>query len=88
MPDEYKSEWNAMSEEQKNLIHAQSSNFNLYTQYQVQNFWSTRNLKGAKVVLEKLESNKKEAVKYEPKRLVDQDYLDGFQKNLSKRFNK
>lgn len=88
MPDEYKSEWNAMSEEQKNLIHAQSSNFNLYTQYQVQNFWSTRNLKGSKVVLEKLESNNKEAVKYEPKRLVDQDYLDGFQKNLSKRFKK
>ena len=86
MPSEYKEEWESLTEEHQNLIYAQATHFNLNSQYQIDSFWQGRNMKARKVVLEKLESKKVDAPKV--KKLVEESYLDGFQKNLAMRFKK
>ena len=49
MPNRYLASWNTLSESQKNSIKAQASTRLLETQYQIDNFWSTRDLRDVKV---------------------------------------
>jgi methyl-accepting chemotaxis protein len=45
MPEKYKTSWNSLNESQKNAIKAQASTRLLNTQYQIDNFWDTRDLR-------------------------------------------
>lgn len=54
MPEEYREAWDKMSEVGKNRIIAESKYHNLNSQYQITNFWQTRDLRDVKVELEKV----------------------------------
>ncbi len=55
MPVEYAETWNKLSESKKNQIIAQSKYAKLETEYQVRNFWQTRDLREVAPVMEKVE---------------------------------
>ena len=84
MPTEYKETFSKLSEAKKNQIIAQSKYHKLETEYQVRNFWQTRDLRETAQVMEKVEMVKesKEEVKTLPYDLT------GVQEQLEKRFKK
>lgn len=84
MPAEYKDKWNSLSESKKKQITAQSKTRKLETEYQVRNFWQTRDLREFAPVMEKVQMIT-ESKKEEPKLPYS---LDGVQEALTKRFNK
>ena len=49
MPSKYKAVWSSMNESQQNAIKGQASMRVLDTQYKIDNFWSTRDLRNVKV---------------------------------------
>jgi hypothetical protein len=55
MPAEYRETWNGLSESKKNQLLAQSKYHKLETEYQVRNFWQTRDLRETSQVIEKIE---------------------------------
>ena len=85
MPEEYKAKWESLSEKKKNQITAQSKTHKLETEYQVRNFWQTRDLREVAPVMEKVEmitESKKEETKKLPYN------LEGVKESIAKRFNK
>lgn len=85
MPSEYKEKWETLSEKKKNQISAQSKTHKLDTEYQVRNFWQTRDLREVAPVMEKVEminESKKEKTKNLPYN------LEGVQESIAKRFKK
>ena len=54
MPLEYKETWSNLSEGKQSQIDAQSKYHTLNTEYQVRNFWQTRDLRETKVSLDKV----------------------------------
>ena len=86
IPAEYKEKFEGLSESKKAQITAQSNYHNLKTEYQVRNFWETRDLREVKVNLEKLETVN-ESVKTEEadKPLYD---VSGYADSFNKRFKK
>jgi methyl-accepting chemotaxis protein len=60
MPAEYKETWNKLSEGKKSQIAAQSKYAKLETEYQVRNFWQTRDLREYAPVMEKVSMIKEE----------------------------
>jgi methyl-accepting chemotaxis protein len=86
MPSEYKEQWEALSESKQAQILAQSKYFNLNTEYQVSNFWQTRDLRESKPVMQKLEMvNEKKSVQEETKPMYD---VSTYADELKKRFKK
>lgn len=86
MPSEYKEQWEALSESKQAQILAQSKYFNLNTEYQVSNFWQTRDLRESKPVMQKLEMvNEKKSVQEETKSMYD---VSTYADELKKRFKK
>ena len=85
MPTEYKEKWETLSEKKKNQITAQSKSHKLDTEYQVRNFWQTRDLREVAPVMEKVEMIN-ESKKEETKKLPYN--LDGVKESIAKRFNK
>lgn len=49
MPNRFVASWNSLSESQQNSIKAQASTKLLESQYQIDNFWSTRDLREVKI---------------------------------------
>jgi|LakMenE01Jun11ns_1017448.scaffolds.fasta_scaffold9912763_2 hypothetical protein len=49
MPEKYKAKWESLNESQRSSILAQSKFWPLNTQYQIDNFWQTRDLRTVKV---------------------------------------
>jgi len=85
MPTEYKETWEALSEGKKTQIAAQSKYFTLNTEYQVRNFWETRDLRESTSKMEKLEAINESKVEA-PKGLGYD--ATGYGAELKKRFNK
>jgi len=54
MPLEYKETWTNLSEAKQNQVAAQSKYHTLNTEYQVRNFWQTRDLRETKIDLNKV----------------------------------
>jgi len=85
MPTEYKETWEALSEGKQNQIKAQANYHRLETEYQVRNFWQTRDLRETAPKMEKIEmvaeSKKEEAngLGYD---------VSNYATELKKRFNK
>ena len=85
MPTEYRETWEKLTEGKKNQIAAQSKYHSLNTEYQVRNFWETRDLRESAPVMEKLHMITESKV--EDKKGLGYDasvYTD----QLKKRFNK
>ena len=85
MPTEYKETWEALSEGKQNQIKAQANYRRLETEYQVRDFWQTRDLRETAPKMEKIEmvteSKKEEAngLGYD---------VSNYATELKKRFNK
>ena len=86
MPSEYKEAWTNLSESKQNNIIAQSKYHTLNTEYQVANFWQTRDLRDTKVELEKV-AMVTESKKEETKPTLGYD-VSGMADAFKKRFNK
>ncbi len=86
MPSEYSEAWANLSEAKQNQIVAQAKYHTLNTEYQVANFWQTRDLRDNKVEMEKVAmvtESKTEA----PKSTLGYDvtgYADAFKKKFNK----
>jgi len=57
MPDKYREKWESMNESQKSSILAQAKFYNLESQYQINNFWQTRDLRATKLTMEKIDES-------------------------------
>ena len=66
MPSEYHETWNKLSEGKKNQIMAQSKMHRLETEYQVRNFWQTRDLRETAPVMEKITMINESKVEVKP----------------------
>ena len=86
MPAEYAEVWSNLSEAKQNQILAQSKYHKLETEYQVRNFWQTRDLREAAPVMEKIEMIK-EAKEVEENKGLGYD-VTGYAEQFKKRFNK
>ena len=86
MPSEYSEAWANLSEAKQNNIIAQSKYHTLNTEYQVANFWQTRDLRDTKVELEKV-AMVTEAKKEEAKPTLGYD-VSGMADAFRQRFNK
>jgi hypothetical protein len=85
MPTEYKAKWENLSEAKKNQLLAQSRTHKVETEYQVRNFWQTRDLRETAPVMEKVSMvNEKKEV--ETKTLPYN--LEGVKEAMAKRFKK
>ncbi len=84
MPNEYKETWSKLSESKKSQLLAQSKYHRLETEYQVRNFWQTRDFREVAPLMEKVEmikENKEEA------KTLPYD-MTGVAESLTKRFKK
>jgi len=86
MPAEYAEVWSNLSEAKQNQILAQSKYHRLETEYQVRNFWQTRDLRETAPVMEKIEMIK-EAKEVEENKGLGYD-VTGYAEQFKKRFNK
>lgn len=58
MSEKYRKQWEALSESQKGSILAQSNYYPLNTQYQIDNFWQTRDLRPVQLNLQTINEGK------------------------------
>lgn len=86
MPAEYSEVWSNLSEAKQNQILAQSKYHKLETEYQVRNFWQTRDLRETAPVMEKIEMIK-ESKEVEENKGLGYD-VTGYAEQFKKRFNK
>ena len=86
MPAEYKETWDNLSEAKQNQILSQSKYHKLNTEYQVANFWQTRDLREAAPVMEKV-TMIKESKETEENKGLGYD-VTGYAEEFKKRFNK
>ena len=85
MPAEYKEKWDTLSETKQKQLIAQSKMHKVNTEYQVRNFWQTRDMRETAPVMEKVEminESKNEEVKQLPYE------LDGVKEAIAKKFKK
>ena len=85
-PAEYKEKFESLTEGKQSQIKAQANYHTLKTEYQVRNFWETRDLREVKVDLEKLAAvNESTVVEEINKPLYDvSDMADAFKKRFKK----
>ena len=86
MPTEYSEAWTNLSEAKQNQIIAQARYHTLNTEYQVANFWQTRDLRDTKVEMEKV-AMVTESKTEEPKSTLGYD-VTGMAEAFKQRFNK
>ena len=86
MPTEYAEAWANLSEAKQNQIVAQSKYHSLNTEYQVANFWQTRDLREAPVKMEKVAmvSESKEVEAKDDTIYDVSNYADAFKKRFNK----
>ena len=86
IPAEYKEKFESLTEGKQSQIKAQANYHTLKTEYQVRNFWETRDLREVKVDLEKLAAvNESTVVEEANKPLYD---VSNYAEGLKKRFKK
>ena len=88
MPGKFKSSWDSLNESQQANVKAQASVRNLDTQYKIDHFWSTRDLRASnpseQIDETKTLNESSDSSKYETSNV----YMDTVTEGLKKRFNK
>ena len=87
MPTKYKTAWNDLNESQKNAIKAQASLRTLDTQYKIDDFWSTRDLRPTKVDAP-LNENSNAPINENANYETPSAYMEAVQAGLRRRFGK
>ena len=88
MPVEYNETWSKLSTNRKSEIVAESKRYNLATEYQINNFWQTRDLRDKQVQVERINESKVAAPDDVKGYQVSNSFLDGFKNQLEGRFAK
>ena len=88
MPEKYRASWNGLNESQKNAIKAQASMRVLDTQYRIDDFWATRDLRPAKVEAPINESVDAPKVDENPKYETPKTYMETVEAELRRRFKR
>jgi hypothetical protein len=86
MPSKYLTSWNSLSESQKNAIKAQASTRLLESQYQINNFWETRDLRDVKV--DTLNENLNAPINESSEYKTSNDYMDAVKAGFRQRFKR
>ena len=86
MPEKYKKSWLDLNESQKNSIKAQASVKVLDTQYKIDNFWETRDLRSNEIDVN--ESTKSQPINETSEYKTPDSYMDAVTEGFRKRFNK
>jgi len=86
MPEEFRPAWEGLNESQQHSIKAQAALRKLDTDYQIRNFWSTRQLGVEPIGLQKLNENAEIPTAANSKEIYGNGYLDFLSKELEKRF--
>jgi len=87
MPDQYREKWTNLSSAKKNQIIAESNYHKLDSQYQIDSFWQTRDLREVAIEIKPL--NESEVIVENANAYtVDANYMNYFKNELSKRFGK
>lgn len=86
MPEKYKKSWLDLNESQKNSIKAQASVKVLDTQYKIDNFWETRDLRSNEIDVN--ESIKTQPINETSEYKTPDSYMDAVTAGFRKRFNK
>lgn len=88
MPEKFKSSWDSLNESSQAAVKAQASVRNLDTQYKIDHFWSTRDLRASnpseQIDETKTLNESSDSSKYETSNV----YMDTVMEGLKKRFNK
>ena len=88
MPSKFKSSWDSLNESSKAAVKAQASVRNLDTQYKIDHFWSTRDLRASnpseQIDETQTMNESSDSSKYETSSV----YMDTVAEGLKKRFNK
>lgn len=87
MPAKYKESWNGLNESQKNAIKAQASVKVLDSQYAIDHFWSTRDLRPSKVDAP-LNENANAPITDTPNYQTPDAYMEAVQAGLKRRFGR
>ena len=75
MPDKYLEKWTALSKADQSRIVAESNFFPLSTDYQINNFWQTRDLRASKLTMQPINESKTAAESSKTEKpLVNPDY--------------
>ncbi len=75
MPQKYEEKWNTLSKADQSRIIAESNFHPLNTEYQINNFWQTRDLRASQLTMEPLNENKTAAEQAETKKpLVNENF--------------
>jgi hypothetical protein len=88
MPVEYKETWSNLSVTRKNEILAESKRYDLSTQYQITNFWQTRDLRNKQVQVERINESKTAVTEEVKSYSVSNNFLESFKGQLESRFAK
>jgi hypothetical protein len=88
MPNEFKEAWSSLSSNRRNEIVAESKRYNLSTEYQINNFWQTRDFRNKQVQVERINESKAAVTEDVSNYRVSNDFLEGFQGELQSRFAK
>jgi hypothetical protein len=88
MPNEYKEAWSNLSSTRKNEIVAESTRYNLSTEYQINNFWQTRDFRNKQVQVERINESKAAVTEDATSYKVSDNFLESFQGQLQSRFAK
>ena len=87
IPAKYKASWNGLNESQKNAIKAQASIKVLDTQYKIDDFWATRDLRPSKIDAP-LNENSNLPITESAKYQSNDAYMDAVQNGLKRIFKK
>ena len=88
MPSRYLASWNTLTESQKNSIKAQASTRLLESQYQIDNFWATRDLREVKVDLINENENLNAPIDESSEYKTPDTYMDAVKAGFRQRFKK
>ena len=86
MPTRFLSSWNSLTESQKNAIKAQASTRVLESQYQIDNFWETRDLRGVKI--DTLNENVNSPINESSEYKSDDSYMEAVKAGFRSRFKR
>jgi len=88
MPEKYRKQWEALTESQKASISAQSNYYPLNTQYQIDNFWQTRDLRPVQMNLETINESKLAADEARVNESSNNEYLEHIRATVARKMGR
>lgn len=88
MPEKYRKQWESLNESQKSSIMAQSNFYPLNTQYQIDNFWQTRDMRPVQMNLETINEGKIAAEETAVVESANNEYLEHIRATVARKMGR